>query len=129
MLDSALSAIGQTPLVALDRLAEGLPGRVALKLTLLNPHATAAVIDREAAILAVEKIARESAEPCGIPQSPAQTRVVVMFAPSGRAKGAAIVGGLGYTRPGRCLANALLLASVPEFLGPSTSVPVTVRLR
>ncbi|HZO11894.1 MAG TPA: hypothetical protein VFB62_01505, partial [Polyangiaceae bacterium] len=89
----------------------------------------AAVIDREAAILAVEKIARDSAEPCGIPKGPAFTRVVVMFAPSGRAKGAAIVGGLGYTRPGRCLANALLLASVPEFLGSSTSIPVTVRLR
>ena len=37
MLDSALGAIGQTPLVALDRLAAGLPGRVALKLEMFSP--------------------------------------------------------------------------------------------
>ncbi|HEY3108969.1 MAG TPA: pyridoxal-phosphate dependent enzyme, partial [Chloroflexota bacterium] len=37
MFDSALGAIGQTPLVALDRLAEGLPGRVAVKLELYSP--------------------------------------------------------------------------------------------
>ena len=37
MFDSALGAIGQTPLVALDRLAEGRPGRVALKLELYSP--------------------------------------------------------------------------------------------
>src|SRR6478672_6271292 len=32
MFDSVLGAIGQTPLVAIDRLAQGLPGRVAVKL-------------------------------------------------------------------------------------------------
>src|SRR5436189_6312995 len=37
MHESALGAIGQTPLVALDRLAEGLPGRVALKLEFYSP--------------------------------------------------------------------------------------------
>ena len=37
MHDSALGAIGETPLVALDRLAEGLPGRVALKLEFYSP--------------------------------------------------------------------------------------------
>ena len=37
MLDSALGAIGQTPLVALDRLAAGLPGRVGLKLEMYSP--------------------------------------------------------------------------------------------
>ena len=86
-------------------------------------------IDREAAIVAVETAGRDRAEACGITKGPAHARVVVMFAPSGRAKGAAIVGGLGYTREGRCLAQALLAARVPPFEGPSTSVPVTVRLR
>ena len=37
MFDSALGAIGQTPLVALDRLAEGLPARVAVKLEFYSP--------------------------------------------------------------------------------------------
>src|SRR5436189_1216702 len=37
MHESALGAIGQTPLVALDRLAEGRPGRVALKLEYYSP--------------------------------------------------------------------------------------------
>jgi cysteine synthase A len=35
--DSALDAIGETPLIALDRLAAGLPGRVALKLEYYSP--------------------------------------------------------------------------------------------
>jgi cysteine synthase len=35
--DSALGAIGQTPLIALDRLGAGLPGRVALKLEFYSP--------------------------------------------------------------------------------------------
>jgi len=34
---SVLSAVGETPLVALDRLGEGLPGRVLAKLEYLNP--------------------------------------------------------------------------------------------
>ncbi|MCC6573168.1 MAG: cysteine synthase family protein [Planctomycetes bacterium] len=35
--DSVLSAVGNTPLVALDRLAKGLPGRVLAKLEYVNP--------------------------------------------------------------------------------------------
>lgn len=37
LVDSVLAAIGQTPLVALDRLAAGLPARVALKLGYYSP--------------------------------------------------------------------------------------------
>lgn len=37
---SVLDTIGGTPLVALDRLAAGLPGRVALKLEMVNPGAS-----------------------------------------------------------------------------------------
>ena len=37
VLDSILGAIGATPLVALDRLAEGLPGRVLAKIESANP--------------------------------------------------------------------------------------------
>ena len=37
ILPSVLGAIGQTPLVALDRLGAGLPGRVLLKLEFFNP--------------------------------------------------------------------------------------------
>ncbi len=37
ILPSILDAIGQTPLVALDRLAAGLPGRIALKIEYFNP--------------------------------------------------------------------------------------------
>src|SRR5262249_60163079 len=37
LLPSILQTIGQTPLIALDRLAAVLPGRVLLKLEYLNP--------------------------------------------------------------------------------------------
>jgi len=40
LVASVLDTIGGTPLVALDRLAAGLPGRVALKLELVNPSAS-----------------------------------------------------------------------------------------
>jgi cysteine synthase A len=57
MLGSVLDAIGATPLVALDRLSEGLPGRVVAKLEYYSPGAS--VKDRVA--LAVI----EAAEACG----------------------------------------------------------------
>ena len=37
MFDSVLGAIGETPLVAIDRMAEGLPARVAVKLEYYSP--------------------------------------------------------------------------------------------
>jgi len=37
VLDSVLGAIGETPLVAIDRVARGLPGRVAVKLEYYSP--------------------------------------------------------------------------------------------
>src|SRR6266542_2161317 len=37
MFDSVLGTIGETPLVAIDRLAAGLPGRVAVKLEYYSP--------------------------------------------------------------------------------------------
>ena len=40
VLGSVVEAIGRTPLVALDRLGAGLPGRVLLKLEYLNPGAS-----------------------------------------------------------------------------------------
>lgn len=40
ILPSVVEAIGRTPLVALDRLGQGLPGRVLLKLEYLNPGAS-----------------------------------------------------------------------------------------
>ncbi len=58
MLDSVLGAIGATPLVALDRLAEGLPGRVVAKLEYYSPGAS--VKDRVA--LAVIAAAERSGE-------------------------------------------------------------------
>ena len=53
-----LSAIGRTPLVALDRLTEGLPGRIAAKLEFYGPGAS--VKDRAA--LAVVEAAERSGE-------------------------------------------------------------------
>src|SRR5688500_9715295 len=58
ILPSALGAIGATPLVALDRLTEGLPGRVAVKLEFYGPGAS--VKDRAA--LAVVEAAERSGE-------------------------------------------------------------------
>lgn len=53
---SVLGAIGATPLVALDRLAAGLPGRVALKLEAANPGAS---IKDRAALRCIEEAERD----------------------------------------------------------------------
>lgn len=58
ILPSVLGAIGQTPLVALDRLSAGLPGRVVVKLEFYGPGAS--VKDRAA--LAVVEAAERSGE-------------------------------------------------------------------
>ena len=58
LCDSVVGAIGATPLVALDRLTEGLPGRVAAKLEYYSPGAS--VKDRVA--LAVIDAAEASGE-------------------------------------------------------------------
>src|SRR5438876_609496 len=56
LLDNILGTIGATPLVALDRLAEGLPGRVLAKIESTNPGAS--VKDR-IALRMVEEAERE----------------------------------------------------------------------
>jgi cysteine synthase A len=53
---SILDAIGWTPLVALDRLAEGLPGRVVLKIEGANPGAS---IKDRAALQCIEEAERD----------------------------------------------------------------------
>src|SRR5687767_10945173 len=58
ILPSVLGAIGNTPLVALDRMTEGLPGRIVAKLEFYGPGAS--VKDRAA--LAVVEAAERSGE-------------------------------------------------------------------
>jgi len=61
---SVLDTIGGTPLVALDRLAAGLPGRVALKLELVNPGAS--IKDRAARRCIAEAEADGRLRPGGV---------------------------------------------------------------
>src|SRR2546430_5377701 len=64
VLDSILGAIGATPLVALDRLAAGLPGRVLAKIESTNPGGS--VKDR-IALRMIEEAERDGRLPPGTP--------------------------------------------------------------
>ena len=63
MLDSILDAVGHTPLVLLDRLAEGLQAKVAVKVEMMNPGGS--VKDRVALAMIAEAEARGLLRPGG----------------------------------------------------------------
>jgi cystathionine beta-synthase len=63
MLDSILDAVGHTPLVALNRLAEGLQAKVAVKVEMMNPGGS--VKDRVAQAMIAEAEARGVLRPGG----------------------------------------------------------------
>lgn len=64
LCQSVLEAIGQTPLVALDRLGAGLPGRILLKLEFLSPGGS--IKDRVAVRMLEDAEARGQIRPGGV---------------------------------------------------------------
>ena len=60
---------------------------------------------------------------------PGVARVLVTFAPSGRATTAMVEGRLAGTPTGSCVANAMRSAKVPAFSGKPTTVAKTVTIQ
>jgi hypothetical protein len=85
--------------------------------------------DEALALRNIAEVASHAAESCAVQGAPAYARVAVLFAPSGRAEGAAVLGPFASTREGRCLRRALLTTTVPAFVGRVTQVTASARLR